>query len=156
MVTPRSSATPYGASARISSGDPAGLDAAEAAARKAQLVPERTPEVTQWSDPRVLYAELAICSERFVEAERLLTDILSEAEQKRYPMNLFEGQFLLVEVLRRTGRLHQALDRRRSASGVGRAHALLASPGHLGQDPGPPRAGPAGRGRPAGAGGWTR
>ncbi len=91
------------------SGDPAGLDAAEAAARKAQLVSERTPEVTQWSDPRVLYAELAVCSERFVEAERLLADVLSEAEQKRYPMNLFEGQFLLVEVLRRTGRLHHAL-----------------------------------------------
>jgi DNA-binding CsgD family transcriptional regulator len=91
------------------SGDPAGLEAAEAAAQKAQLAPERTPEVTQWSDPRVLYAELAICSERFGEAERLLTDILSEAEQKRYPMILFEGEFLLVEVLRRTGRLHEAL-----------------------------------------------
>jgi DNA-binding NarL/FixJ family response regulator len=91
------------------SGDSAGLDAAEAAARRAQMVPERTPEVTQWSDPRSLYAELAVCSERFVEAENLLTDILREAEQNSYPMNLFEGQFLLVEVLRRTGRLHQAL-----------------------------------------------
>jgi DNA-binding CsgD family transcriptional regulator len=90
------------------SGDPEGLDVAEAAARQAQSVAEQIPEVIQWSDPRVLYAELAICSERFVEVESLLVDVVTEAEEKRYPMNLFEGQFHLVEVLRRTGRLDQA------------------------------------------------
>jgi DNA-binding CsgD family transcriptional regulator len=87
------------------SGDPAGLDVARAAARSA---PGRVSEVTQWSDPRVLYAELASWSERFDEAERLLTAIIAEAEEHRYPMNLFEGQALLVAVLRRTGRLEEA------------------------------------------------
>jgi DNA-binding CsgD family transcriptional regulator len=87
------------------SGDPTGLEVARAAARAA---PERIPEVTQWSDPRVLYAELCSWSERFDEAERLLTAIISEAEEHRYPMHLFEGQSLLAAVLRRTGRLEQA------------------------------------------------
>jgi DNA-binding CsgD family transcriptional regulator len=87
------------------SGDPTGLEVARAAARAA---PGRVSEVTQWSDPRVLYAELASWSERFDEAERLLTAIIAEAEKHRYPMNLFEGQALLVAVLRRTGRLEEA------------------------------------------------
>jgi DNA-binding CsgD family transcriptional regulator len=87
------------------SGDPAGLEVARAAARAA---PERIPEVTQWSDPRVLYAELALWSERFDEAEGMLTAIIAEAEEHRYPMNLFEGQALLAAVLRRTGRLEEA------------------------------------------------
>ena len=91
------------------SGDPSGLDVAEAAAKEARLTLRQTPEVTQWSDPQVLYAELATWSERFVEAERLLLDIVGEAERRRYPMNLFEGQFYQVELLRRTGRLHEAL-----------------------------------------------
>jgi DNA-binding CsgD family transcriptional regulator len=91
------------------SGDPSGLDVAEAAANEARLTLRRTPEVTQWSDPQVLYAELATWSERFVEAERLLIDILSEAERRRHPMNLFEGQFYVVELLRRTGRLEESL-----------------------------------------------
>ena len=64
--------------------------------------------MTQWSDPRVLYAELASWSERFDEAEGLLTAIIAEAEEHRYPMNLFEGQSLLAAVLRRTGRLEEA------------------------------------------------
>ncbi|MBO0713869.1 MAG: AAA family ATPase [Acidimicrobiales bacterium] len=91
------------------SGDPSGLEVAEAAAKEARLTSRQTPEVTQWSDPQVLYAELATWSERFVEAERLLLDIVGEAERRRHPMNLFEGQFYQVELLRRTGRLHEAL-----------------------------------------------
>jgi DNA-binding CsgD family transcriptional regulator len=87
------------------SGDPTGLEVAGAAARAG---PGRIPEVTQWSDPRVLYAELCSWAERFEEAERLLTAIISEAEEHRYPMPLFEGQSLLAAVLRRTGRLEQA------------------------------------------------
>jgi DNA-binding CsgD family transcriptional regulator len=87
------------------SGDPTGLKVARAAARAA---PGRIPEVTQWSDPRILFAELCSWSERFDEAEGLLTDLIAEAEEHRYPMNLFEGQALLVAVLRRTGRLLQA------------------------------------------------
>ena len=58
------------------SGDPTGLEVAGAAAKAA---PGRVPEVTQWSDPRVLYAELAVWAERFDEAERLLTAIIAEA-----------------------------------------------------------------------------
>jgi hypothetical protein len=42
------------------SGDPTGLDVARAAASAAS---GRVAEVTQWSDPRVLYAELASWSE---------------------------------------------------------------------------------------------
>lgn len=91
------------------SGDPSGLEVAEAAAKEARLTLRQTPEVTQWSDPQVLYAELATWSERFVEAERLLVVIVGEAERRRYPMNLFEGQFYQVELLRRTGRLNEAL-----------------------------------------------
>jgi DNA-binding CsgD family transcriptional regulator len=87
------------------SGDPTGLEVARAAARQA---PGRIPEVTQWSDPRVLYAELASWSERFAEAEGLLVGLIAEAEEHRYPMNLFEGQSLLAAVLRRTGRLEEA------------------------------------------------
>ena len=87
------------------SGDPTGLEVAREAAK---AVPGRVPEVTQWSDPRVLYAELALWSERFDEAEGLLTAIIAEAEDHRYPMNLFEGQSLLAGVLRRIGRLEAA------------------------------------------------
>jgi DNA-binding CsgD family transcriptional regulator len=90
-------------------GDPVGLEVAERAAREARLVPAPVPEATQWSDPRVLYIEIATSSERFVEAEGILTEVVSEAEQKRHPMNLFEGQYHLVEVLRRTGRLAEAI-----------------------------------------------
>jgi DNA-binding CsgD family transcriptional regulator len=88
-------------------GDPAGLEVAEDAARQARLAP-RTPEVAQWSDPQVLYAELATWSERFIEAEALLVGIIAEAERKRYPMTLFESQYHLVEVFCRTGRLGEA------------------------------------------------
>jgi DNA-binding CsgD family transcriptional regulator len=90
------------------SGDPLGLEVAERAAREARLVPAPTPEATQWSEPRMLYAELAIASERFVEAEEIVTETVREAEQKRHPMNLFEGQYLLTELRRRTGRLAEA------------------------------------------------
>jgi DNA-binding CsgD family transcriptional regulator len=89
-------------------GDPSGLEAGERAAREAKLVRAPTPEAIEWSDPRVLYAELATSAERFAEAEQILAETVSEAEQKRHPMNLFEGQYLLVEVLRRTGRLTEA------------------------------------------------
>jgi DNA-binding CsgD family transcriptional regulator len=81
---------------------------AEQAALAAQLEPAPTPEATEWSDPRMLYAELATSAERFAEAERILKERVSEAEQKRHPMNLFEGQYLLVELLRRTGNLTEA------------------------------------------------
>jgi DNA-binding CsgD family transcriptional regulator len=91
------------------SGDPSGLDVAQRAASEARLAYAPTPEATQWSDPRVLYTELAMSAERFEEAERILLATVSEAEQRRHPMNLFEGQYLLAEVLRRTGRLDQAL-----------------------------------------------
>ena len=90
-------------------GDPAGLEVAEGAARAARLAPRGTPEVAQWSDPQVLYAELATWSERFVEAEDLLAASIAEAQRKRYPMTLVESQYHLVEVLCRTGRLDQAL-----------------------------------------------
>ncbi len=90
-------------------GDPAGLEVAEGAARAARLAPRDTPEVAQWSDPQVLYAELATWSERFVEAEDLLTRVIAEAARKRYPMTLIESQYSLVEVFCRTGRLDQAL-----------------------------------------------
>jgi DNA-binding CsgD family transcriptional regulator len=90
------------------SGDPSGLEVAERAVREGKLVPAPVPEATQWSEPRVLYAELAIAAERFEEAEEILVETVSEAEQKRHPMNLFEGQYLLAEVLRRRGRLSDA------------------------------------------------
>jgi DNA-binding CsgD family transcriptional regulator len=82
---------------------------AERAAREARLVSVPLPEATEWSDPRVLYAELALSAERFGEAEDILTETVRQAEQKRHPMNLFEGQYLLAEVLRRTGRLAEAV-----------------------------------------------
>jgi DNA-binding CsgD family transcriptional regulator len=90
-------------------GDPAGLSVAQKAAKESRLVSAPTPEATQWSDPQVLYAELALSAERFVEAEDILAETIREAEERRHPMNLFEGQNLLVDVLRRTGRLAEAL-----------------------------------------------
>jgi DNA-binding CsgD family transcriptional regulator len=88
-------------------GDPAGLDVAEAAAREARLRRIHTPD--NWSQPAVFYAEVATWSERFAEAEQLLVEVIAEAELERNPMTVFEGQFFLMEVLCRTGRLNQAL-----------------------------------------------
>ena len=92
------------------SGDPSGLDVTASAAREEQLLSAPGTEATQWSDPRVLYAELATSAERFEEVELILAERVRDAEQRRHPMNLFEGQYLLVEVLRRTGRLAAAID----------------------------------------------
>jgi DNA-binding CsgD family transcriptional regulator len=91
------------------SGDPTALEVAERAASESRLAPAPIPEATQWSDPRILYAELALSAERFPDAEAILAETVMEAEKKRHPMTLFEGQYLLAEVLRRTGRLDEAL-----------------------------------------------
>lgn len=90
-------------------GDASGLAVAETAAREARLNPTHTLKAAHWMDPRVFYAELATWSERFVEAEQILGEVISEAERKRDPMTIFEAQFFLVEVLCRTGRLGEAL-----------------------------------------------
>jgi DNA-binding CsgD family transcriptional regulator len=90
-------------------GDATGLDVAQRAAREATLASTPTPEATQWSDPRILYAELATSAERFEEAEGILSETLGEAERNRHPMSLFEGQYMMAEVLRRTGRLSEAM-----------------------------------------------
>ncbi|HWC36934.1 MAG TPA: AAA family ATPase [Acidimicrobiales bacterium] len=88
------------------SGDPSGLDVAEAAADEARLRAIPTPD--NWSRPEVFYAEIATWSERFDQAEHILLEAIGDAERNRNPMTVFEAQFFLMEVLCRTGRLDEA------------------------------------------------
>lgn len=65
-------------------GDPDGLTAAARAAMSpADLVPtSRSRDRRRYRDPALSYAMVAVHAERFADAERLLTDILSSAERR--------------------------------------------------------------------------
>jgi DNA-binding CsgD family transcriptional regulator/Tfp pilus assembly protein PilF len=89
------------------SGDPSGLDVAEAAAKEARVKGIQTQD--NWSRPEVFYAEVGGWAERFHQSEQILLEAIGDAELKRNPMTVFEAQFFLMEVLCRTGRLHEAL-----------------------------------------------
>jgi DNA-binding CsgD family transcriptional regulator len=88
-------------------GDPAGLDAVEAAASEARLKGIQTPD--NWMQPEVFLGEITIWAERFAQAEHILRGAIGDAERRRNPMTAFEAQFFLMEVLCRTGRLKDAV-----------------------------------------------
>lgn len=91
------------------SGDPAGLEASEAAAARWRLALEADPEIPHWSNPEVGYANLATWAERYGEVEPRLLAMVGEAERRSDPISLFQSLFALVEVQCRRGRLSQAL-----------------------------------------------
>src|SRR6266545_1554580 len=91
------------------SGDPAGLDVAEAAARTAATTPGWRPTGTPWWDPVAQYASLALSAERFGEAQRLLDNILEAAERRSDPMAVAMALLYRGRLRWRLGQLDGAL-----------------------------------------------
>lgn len=92
------------------SGDPAGLDVAEAAARSAATAPSWRPTGTPWWDPVAQYASLALSAERFGVAQRLLDNILEAAERRSDPMAVAMALVYRGRHMWRLGQLDGALD----------------------------------------------
>jgi DNA-binding CsgD family transcriptional regulator len=91
------------------SGDPAGLDVAEAAARSAATAPSWRPAGTPWWDPVAQYASLALSAERFGDAQRLLDSILEAAERRSDPMAVAMALMYRGRLSWRLGQLDGAL-----------------------------------------------
>ena len=91
------------------SGDPAGLDVAEAAARSAATAPSWRPTGTPWWDPVAQYASLAMSAERFDDAQRLLDNILEAAERRSDPMAVAMALLYRTRLRWRLGQLDGAL-----------------------------------------------
>jgi DNA-binding CsgD family transcriptional regulator len=91
------------------SGDPAGLDVAEAAARSAATAPSWRPTGTPWWDPVAQYASLAISAERFGDAQELLDNILEAAERRSDPMAVAMALLYRARLSWRLGELDRAL-----------------------------------------------
>jgi DNA-binding CsgD family transcriptional regulator len=91
------------------SGDPAGLEVAEAAARGAATAPAWRPTGTPWWDPVAHYASLALSAERFVDAQRLLDSILEAAERRSDPMAVAQALYYRTTLRWRLGQLDEAL-----------------------------------------------
>ncbi|MGB8995506.1 MAG: AAA family ATPase [Pseudonocardiaceae bacterium] len=128
-------------------GDPDGLVRAAAAATRADLIPtSRSMNRHRYRHPTLSYPALAVHAERFADAERLLTEILSSAERRCEPLTLVLAATAWVDGLCRLGRLNEALtlaDRLielselfphwpRAGAGIYRALVLLEQ-GHLQQ-----------------------
>jgi DNA-binding CsgD family transcriptional regulator len=92
------------------SGDPAGLDVAEAAARSAATAPSWRPTGTPWWDPVAQYASLALSAERFGVAQQLLDNILEAAERRSDPMAVAMALLYRGRLTWRLGQLDAALD----------------------------------------------
>lgn len=91
-------------------GDPAGLVTAAAAATRVDLIPtSRSMDRHRYSHPALSYASVAIQAERFPDAERLLTEILSSAERRCEPITLIRAAIAWIDGLCRLGRLDEAL-----------------------------------------------
>jgi tetratricopeptide (TPR) repeat protein len=91
-------------------GDPEGLaTAARAATSPVDLIPCRSRERHRYRDPALSYATVAVHAERFADAERLLTDMLSSAERRCEPLMLLLAAMAWIECLCRLGRLHEAV-----------------------------------------------
>jgi DNA-binding CsgD family transcriptional regulator len=92
------------------SGDPAGLEAAQRAARGGLLPQMSTPGTTLWGlDPAAVPADVAVWAEHFPLAEGLLSEALRIAEERAEPFLLFHGAFSSSDTFRRLGRLDEAL-----------------------------------------------
>lgn len=92
-------------------GDPDGLvTAATAATTRADLIPtSRSIDRHRYRHPALSYATLAVHAERFTDAERLLTEILSSAERRCEPITLVQAAIAWIDGLCRLGRLAEAL-----------------------------------------------
>ena len=91
------------------SGDPAGLEVAEAAARSAATTPSWRPAGTPWWDPVAHYASLALSAERFGDAQRLLDSILEAAERRSDPMAVAQALYYRTTLRWRLCQLDEAL-----------------------------------------------
>src|SRR6266700_4695845 len=91
------------------SGDPAGLEVAEAAARSAATAPSWRPAGTPWWDPVAHYASLALSAERFGDARRLLDSILEAAERRSDPMAVAQALLYRTTLRWRLGQLDEGL-----------------------------------------------
>ncbi len=91
-------------------GDPDGLVTAATAATRVDLIPtSRSMDRHRYRHPALSYATLAVQAERFTDAERLLTEILSSAEHRCEPLTLVEAAIAWIDGLCRLGRLDEAL-----------------------------------------------
>jgi pentatricopeptide repeat protein len=91
-------------------GDPDGLVTAAAAATRVDLIPtSRSIDRHRYRSPAFSYATVAVHAERFTDAERLLTEILSSAERLCEPVILVHAATAWIDGLCRLGRLDEAL-----------------------------------------------
>jgi DNA-binding CsgD family transcriptional regulator len=105
----RAAAAAVWAAGTYFSGDPAGLDVAEAAARSAATAPSWRPTGTPWWDPVAQYASLALSAERFGDAQELLDNILEAAERRSDPMAVAMALLYRTRLRWRLGELDGAL-----------------------------------------------
>ena len=91
-------------------GNPDGLETAATAVARVDLIPtSRSMEWHRYQHPALSYAILAVQAERFTDAERLLTDLLSSTERRREPLILLLAAMAWIDGLCRLGRLSEAL-----------------------------------------------
>lgn len=92
-------------------GDPDGLvTAAAAATHRVDLIPtSRSMDRHRYRHPALSYATLAVHAERFSDAERLLTEILSSSERRCEPLTWLQAAIAWIDGLCRLGRLQEAL-----------------------------------------------
>ncbi|MBW0010789.1 MAG: AAA family ATPase [Pseudonocardiales bacterium] len=91
-------------------GNPDGLVTAATAATRVDLIPtSRSMDRHRYRHPALSYAILAVQAERFTDAERLLTEMLSSAERRCEPTTLIEAAIAWIDGLCRLGRLDEAL-----------------------------------------------
>ncbi|MGH3853914.1 MAG: AAA family ATPase [Pseudonocardiaceae bacterium] len=108
----RASVRAYWGSIAYRCGDPDGLVAAATAAATthADLIPTaRSMDRHRYRHPALSYAILAVHAERFTDAERLLTEILSSEKHRYEPVTLIEAEIAWIDGLCRLGRLDEAL-----------------------------------------------
>ncbi|MBO0785508.1 MAG: AAA family ATPase [Actinobacteria bacterium] len=91
------------------SGDPAGLDAGEAAARTAAAAPAWRPSGAPWWDTVTQYAMLALSAERFGVARRLLDGIIEAAQRRSDPLGMAIALMFRTRLSWRQGELEAAL-----------------------------------------------
>jgi DNA-binding CsgD family transcriptional regulator len=91
------------------SGDPAALDAAEAAARSAVAAPAWRLAGAPWWDTVTQYGALALSAERFGDAQRLLDGAIAAAEGRSDPLAAALALLFRTRVSWRLGRLDEAL-----------------------------------------------
>ncbi|MDQ1749879.1 MAG: hypothetical protein QOE71_935, partial [Pseudonocardiales bacterium] len=91
-------------------GNSDGLETAATAITRVDLISTSRPaDRHRYQHPALSYAILAVPAERFTDAERLLTDLLSSTERRREPLTLLLAAMAWIDGLCRLGRLSEAL-----------------------------------------------